>query len=376
MPKTITAGLETHIAQEVTTLASLWHVIRADGQEFFFTDHDADIVFEGDTYEASVGYNRTAVANQVGLSVDNLDVSGFLDSSALTDSDLRAGLYDHAEVSISLVNYADLTQGKLQLRRGRFGEVTYSDSGTFNTELRGLSQAYSQSIGEVYTATCRADLGDSRCKIPILPDVVLRSTVYVAGDFVRASGDLDGFNAAQVAAAIPGLITEDFDDRIYVCTTGGTTDTTQPTYDTTVGNPTTDGTAIFEAVEAWTRAAVVATVTDNRTFTITVTESRAVDNWFKFGAVIWDTGDNSELGKEIKAWVNSTTEVTLFLTMPFSIQIGDKLGIYAGCDKTLSTCIAKFDNVINFRGEPYLPGPDALLTIKSNSGKVVEGGKG
>jgi uncharacterized phage protein (TIGR02218 family) len=34
--------------------------------------------------------------------------------------------------------------------------------------------------------------------------------------------------------------------------------------------------------------------------------------------------------------------------------------IYAGCDKRLATCRAKFDNVINFRGFPHMPGNDAL----------------
>ena len=32
----------------------------------------------------------------------------------------------------------------------------------------------------------------------------------------------------------------------------------------------------------------------------------------------------------------------------------------AGCDKRLATCIDRFANVLNFRGEPYVPGQDAL----------------
>lgn len=31
-----------------------------------------------------------------------------------------------------------------------------------------------------------------------------------------------------------------------------------------------------------------------------------------------------------------------------------------GCDKTVATCVARFGNVVNFRGEPYLPGMDLL----------------
>jgi len=31
-----------------------------------------------------------------------------------------------------------------------------------------------------------------------------------------------------------------------------------------------------------------------------------------------------------------------------------------GCDKTVATCVARFGNIVNFRGEPYLPGMDLL----------------
>ena len=36
------------------------------------------------------------------------------------------------------------------------------------------------------------------------------------------------------------------------------------------------------------------------------------------------------------------------------LSVGDYYEIYAGCDKTLATCKEKFNNVINFRGEPYI----------------------
>lgn len=192
MPKTISGPLATHLAEEVTTLTTLWRITRIDKKAFFFTDHDVDVSFEGNLYEAALGYDRTAIANQVGLSVDNLDVSGFLDSSALTDGDLRAGLFDFAEVRISVVNFVDLSQGAIKMRRGKLGEVVYSDSGLFQAELRGLTQAYSQSIVELYEAECRVDLGDSKCKIDLLPDVVERNTTYAVGDAIRASEDLAG----------------------------------------------------------------------------------------------------------------------------------------------------------------------------------------
>ena len=36
----------------------------------------------------------------------------------------------------------------------------------------------------------------------------------------------------------------------------------------------------------------------------------------------------------------------------------------AGCNKEFSTCCNKFNNAINFHGEPHLPGMNILLKVK------------
>jgi uncharacterized phage protein (TIGR02218 family) len=41
--------------------------------------------------------------------------------------------------------------------------------------------------------------------------------------------------------------------------------------------------------------------------------------------------------------------------------------VLAGCDKAFSTCKKKFDNALNFRGFPHLPGNDVAYSY------VVEG---
>ena len=48
-----------------------------------------------------------------------------------------------------------------------------------------------------------------------------------------------------------------YEDRIYECTTAGTTASTPPTYSKTLGATTTDGTAVFTARQAWTRHTLV-----------------------------------------------------------------------------------------------------------------------
>jgi hypothetical protein len=349
MPKTVTIELANHLAGEVTTLATCWRISRRDGTVFRFTDHDRDLAFEDEVYQASTGYSRTAIANDSGMGVDNLDVEGVFDSAAVTEEELRAGLFDQGEVRIFLVNWADPSMGALRLRRGWFGEVVLTEQGVFRTELRGLTQALSQSIGELYSPECRADLGDQRCRVPVWPAVVARESAYALGDHVRVA------TGAGSGSAV-------YENRLYRCVVAGTTAAVEPAYDTIVAQQTTDGTVMFEAMEAWSRTGVIMGVTDRAVFTAAIDEPRAVGGWFAGGVLTWETGSNAGRSIDVKAWTQATGQIELFLPMGYAIESGDLFRIHPGCDKRLDTCIERFANVLNFRGEPYVPGADLLMT--------------
>jgi uncharacterized phage protein (TIGR02218 family) len=46
--------------------------------------------------------------------------------------------------------------------------------------------------------------------------------------------------------------------------------------------------------------------------------------------------------------------------MPYPVAVGDQFTISAGCDRSMGTCIGRFNNIVNFRGEPYVPGTDTI----------------
>lgn len=633
--KTITPALRAHLDGRVTTLATIWRIIRPDGKSFFFTDHDETIVYLGDTYSAKTGYNRTSMSNNVGLSVDELDVEGVFDSADITEVDLRAGLFDYAEIRISLVNWADLSQGELKQRRGRIGEVVITQQGVFRTELRGLVQQLSQSIVEMYQAECRVDLGSAKCSIPLLPSVLGRSQAVLIGEDYRVpTGDTtsttfselivnggferdtvgdnktsvvgwdiitspinvetndqgllafegsnflkcgngpaceiqqdvaleDTFGASiteidagsftadfsckrannapidtarvlvqfldallsplsvlydstmeeiipedtwvdrsAAAVAVPtgtrfirirflgtrvsgtesnscldavtlsltdtgsvNTFQEIYENRTYRVLADGTSNPVQPTYDETIGNSTIeegiaatgsvelisgtsgsindiqvgsifisimsgaepfdtdlattaanvaanitaftstpnysavavgtlititaeeagstpnglfvlssvtgitrintnmsggiDGTSLI-AEDGFTRHGTIKEVLDQRNFEIVFSDARAVDDWLNGGALIIESGFNAGIVKEIRGWDATSNTVTLFLPLAFEVFSGTKVRVYPGCDKRIATCQSKFSNVINFRGEPYVPGQDEL----------------
>jgi len=355
--KTVSSGLAAHLQGVALSLATCWKIKRTDGKVMGFTSHDRDIALDladGDgvvSYAAATGFTRTRIENAVGLAVDNLDVAGILESAAVTAADIRAGRYDFAEVKIFDVNYADITQGALLLRRGHIGEIR-TEGGMFVAELRGLIERYAQEIGELYSAGCRADLGDGRCKVRTNPPVWQPSTAYA----VRPGRD-----AAMGSVIRPAV----FSDRHFKCVGAGTSGASEPAWSTTVGTQTNDGTVIWESIRALTVEASVATVTDNRDFTFTYIGD-APDALFTGGLLTFDstaspTAANAGLGMEIKTWDLANKRVSLFLPMPFDVLPGDAITLRAGCAKSLGVCRDTFDNVLNFRGEPFVPGNDLLF---------------
>lgn len=158
-------ALKDHLALGVTTLARAFAVKRKDGVELGFTDHDRDLVFDGITFRAGSGMTAKAIQQATGLSVDNSEAFGALQSEAITEADILAGRYDGAEVRGWLVNWADVSVRALQFR-GTLGEIVRK-GGAFNAELRGLSEALNQEQGQIYHARCSAVLGDARCKFDL-----------------------------------------------------------------------------------------------------------------------------------------------------------------------------------------------------------------
>jgi len=356
MPKMITPAMRAHLDAETTRLAAIWRITRKGGQQFFFTDHDRDIVFAGDTYRADAGFERTAIRSDAGFAVDNLDLVGVFAEGGIVEDEVRAGLFDGAEIRVSFVNWQDPDgYGEIRLRRGTLGETRLTPQGYFHAELRGLAQPLAQSTLQMWSPECRADLGDERCTVPIWPDEVARSTAYAAGQFVRVS-DPPG-----------GPLAEDYDDRIYECVTAGTSDAVQPTYDTTVGNQTTDGTAVFRAYDAFTRAAAIATVTSDRAFVLTDALDAYADGRFDEGLLVWETGANAGVGYEVKGWTQATRTLSLWESARLPALAGDQFRVAPGCHKrVIQDCRDKFaiagsilfgnGNARNFRGEPFVPG--------------------
>ncbi len=169
--KTISSALRDHLGEDITTLATCWKITRTDAVILGFTSHDTDLVIDSVTYNATSAFSSSDITSGSDLSEDGMQVVGVLSSDAITEADILAGKYDFAEVETFLVNYADLTQGKLTVRTGWLGEVT-SGKARFEAELSGLTQRLNRTIGQLYSPSCRVTFGDNKCGVNLASHTV------------------------------------------------------------------------------------------------------------------------------------------------------------------------------------------------------------
>ncbi len=386
MSKTVSGATAANITTDNHLVQCFFVNQRISGRIQGFTLHDKDIkqdLNDGNgevTYQAATSFIQSAIANTDTFSVDNMQVEAILDSTAFDEDDIDAGIYDRAEIKIFLVDWTDLTLDPIKLRRGSLGEITTAEK-SFKAELRGMLQRYTEEIVELYSPSCRVDLGlvilpgIPGCGVRLDPPVWTATTAFT----VREARD-----AATGSVVKPTT----FNDRHFKCTTAGTSGASEPSWNLTIGGTTSDGTVTWTTIQALTVEATVDTVTSNGVFTI-VYSGDAPDILLTGGVVTFLEGHNANVPPiEVKTWVLSTRTITLFLPASFDVggivdsflgleedsghlllesgdsllfETGDRIDIKAGCAKDVATCRDTFDNIFDFQGEPYVPGTKVLF---------------
>ncbi len=362
--KLISPELLGHLQQDATTLCTCVKLTRRDGVVLAYTTHDRPLTFDCDglgalTYKAEGAYKRSALETQLALTADTVELEGLLQDDAIDEDDILNGLYDAAELKIMLVNWSNVTQGVLKLRRGYVGRITLHRD-TYVAEIKGLMDRYSTVIGELYTPDCRADLGDARCTVALAPPAWEPSRAYELGTVAVARD-----------AAHP--------TRQWLVAVAGTSGATEPIWTPTLGTLVIDGAVTWVTQLAYTVRCTVSLLEETlpgdagtSRFRVTpeLPEFGHVPNltmlpWFAAGQVRWLTGANAGTAGEVKTWIDTSSSISLTLAPAAPVQVGDTLDLVVGCDKRRVTCVQRFRNVVNFRGEPWIPGLDTALLYPS-----------
>jgi uncharacterized phage protein (TIGR02218 family) len=89
-----------------------------------------------------------------------------------------------------------------------------------------------------------------------------------------------------------------------------------------------------------------------------LTLDQPVDDRFVLGRLRYMSGANCGLSTVILS-AEATTVVVRDLPR-IAVESGCRVELREGCDKRFQTCVQRFGNAVNFRGEPHLPGNDLL----------------
>ena len=104
----------------------------------------------------------------------------------------------------------------------------------------------------------------------------------------------------------------------------------------------------------------VTAVTDQREFADASRTEEA--GYFEAGLLRWTRGLNTGLAMEVKTFTGG--QIQLCLPMPYAISVTDTYELSPGCKKRFAEdCAGKFQNALNFRGEPHVPGNDQMMKV-------------
>jgi uncharacterized phage protein (TIGR02218 family) len=278
----LTAASRALLSQKWHRQATCWQLERADGTILRFTDNATPLVFNGSTFTPTAGLSASARERQAGAKVHNLEVQGVLASNAITHDDIRAGLYDNAQVTEYLIDWRYPWAGAIVTNVYWITGLRYTSEG-WEASLESVMRRLQRVRGSTYRRSCRYELGSTDCGVTL-------ATYTEAATVTDVSGA--GLDA-------------------------------------------------------------------RRTFLVAGPAEAA--GFYDLGYIEWLTGANAGLVSQVKAFTAGPLKVVVQLKTPFALEVGDTGNLVAGCDKLSATCIAKFDNLVNFGGFPFLPGNDKML---------------
>lgn len=80
---------------------------------------------------------------------------------------------------------------------------------------------------------------------------------------------------------------------------------------------------------------------------------------YDLGTVTFTSGQNAGIARTVRACTTGGT-FTMIAPFPFAPAVGDTFTVLPGCDKTMATCSGRFNNLSQYRGQPFVPVPETV----------------
>jgi uncharacterized phage protein (TIGR02218 family) len=109
--------------------------------------------------------------------------------------------------------------------------------------------------------------------------------------------------------------------------------------------------------------AVATSLANSTRFTIH-TDSNVPTGYYALGTITGNTGQNVGITRTVKKFTHegdNEGDFVVALPFPYAPETGDTFDVKPGCDKLMTTCNSTFNNLLNFRGFPFIPAPESTL---------------
>ena len=203
-------GLQSLLDGQTLRLTRIYRVTRRDGTVLRLTDHDQEIVcregfldgsadpFSGDyTYTPSTGVFGTAIRQEAALKATSMELEALIDSSLITDADLRAGLYQNAVVDIAYCDWKYPWMGFFRHNEYRLTDFVYDEERWTATVVNKASELQ-RKLGKRWSRTCWHTFMDEGCGIAQTPGTTTFPAQIVTDVSVADPRTVFSFDAGAV----------------------------------------------------------------------------------------------------------------------------------------------------------------------------------
>jgi len=351
--KSIRQAVLNAVESGTSDLVACVRIERQDGEVFRFTEHDHPLTMDtGAVYEPNPAILPTsAITYDTDGSGATVDLEGAVDANQITRDEFASGRWDYAQVFLFRTLFSDPVEDDVKDGSARMGEVTIGEP-SLSISIVGLAKELKNKVGKQTSVTCPAILGDSDCQVRLDPPTWTADTAVEkrldneaeSGDIVKPSTE----NGAY-----------------FECSVAGTTGSSEPAWNTSIGGTTTDGSAEWVAITAYRQTDTVQSVTDSQEFTGAL---GFPDDFFGRGAVTFTSGENDGITTEVQSYQSDV--YSLWRALPGVVAVGDTFVAEAGCRKRFfDDCESKFNNAFNNQAiSPFAPGPSVTTKFGGQGG--------
>ena len=136
-------------------------------------------------------------------------------------------------------------------------------------------------------------------------------------------------------------------------------------------NPGDDACKIALDGPLWSTGAAVARV--ERPGSLIVTPDAVFSPDFFTNGSLADAG-GAMLAIKLHERAADGDRIVLWSSPSVALAPGMRVTLRAGCDRSPETCRVKFDNIVNFRGFPHMPGNDVVVSCPNGALAPMDGG--